>query len=302
MERAHIGYLVGYDSSNVYRVWIPHLKHVIRARDVRFDESKGYDPLEPHVPLPATVTQLVDTLDIPENVEFDVVPEQPERPEQPEQHPDEPIALPSTPAAIGKPIGLGSRGYITPEPTPVQPAAPSAAAPNTQLNPETQQLEARSPEARSPSVQIGTEFADYLDLTHYQMMVETATDQEDLTTDFRGVDTTLPIMENEYATPGAFPNDTTPETPPQPRARKFAYHPTETPPRPEHAAEPESPSQPELTPRRTSNLGFEQTTERDHEQTPEQAPEQAPLAPRSNEVSADFSTANIRTNKRQHKP
>jgi hypothetical protein len=34
--RAHIGYLVGYDSSNIYRVWIPSLERVIRTRDVIF--------------------------------------------------------------------------------------------------------------------------------------------------------------------------------------------------------------------------------------------------------------------------
>jgi hypothetical protein len=34
--RAYIGYLVGYDSSNIYRVWIPSLDRVIRTRDVIF--------------------------------------------------------------------------------------------------------------------------------------------------------------------------------------------------------------------------------------------------------------------------
>jgi hypothetical protein len=34
--RAHIGYLVGYDSFNIFRVWIPSLDRVIRTRDVIF--------------------------------------------------------------------------------------------------------------------------------------------------------------------------------------------------------------------------------------------------------------------------
>jgi hypothetical protein len=33
---AHIGYLVGYDSSNIFCVWIPTLDRVIRTRDVIF--------------------------------------------------------------------------------------------------------------------------------------------------------------------------------------------------------------------------------------------------------------------------
>ncbi|KAF6793055.1 reverse transcriptase domain protein [Colletotrichum musicola] len=42
--RAHIGYLCGYDSTNIYRIWIPSINKVMRTRDVTFDESKLYDP------------------------------------------------------------------------------------------------------------------------------------------------------------------------------------------------------------------------------------------------------------------
>jgi hypothetical protein len=41
--RAHIGYLVGYELTNIYRIWIPHKKKVISARDVLFDEEEFYD-------------------------------------------------------------------------------------------------------------------------------------------------------------------------------------------------------------------------------------------------------------------
>lgn len=46
--RAYIGYLVGYDSTNIYRVWVPQIKKVIATRDVIFNEyqdyAKGRDP------------------------------------------------------------------------------------------------------------------------------------------------------------------------------------------------------------------------------------------------------------------
>jgi hypothetical protein len=42
--RAHIGYLVGYDATNIYRIWVPALKEVIRTRDVTFNESLFFDP------------------------------------------------------------------------------------------------------------------------------------------------------------------------------------------------------------------------------------------------------------------
>lgn len=40
--RVHIGYLVGYQSTNIFRVWVPTLSRVISVRDVTFDESQRY--------------------------------------------------------------------------------------------------------------------------------------------------------------------------------------------------------------------------------------------------------------------
>jgi hypothetical protein len=41
--KAWIGYLVGYDSTNVYGIWNPIKNTVIRARDVIFDEDQVFD-------------------------------------------------------------------------------------------------------------------------------------------------------------------------------------------------------------------------------------------------------------------
>jgi len=40
---AWISYLVGYDSTNIYRVWNPKLNRVIRVRDVTFNEDEFYN-------------------------------------------------------------------------------------------------------------------------------------------------------------------------------------------------------------------------------------------------------------------
>ena len=40
--RAHIGYLVGYDSTNIYRIWMPSKKKIIRTKDVTFNEKLFY--------------------------------------------------------------------------------------------------------------------------------------------------------------------------------------------------------------------------------------------------------------------
>jgi hypothetical protein len=39
---AEIGYLVGYDSTNIFRIWIPSKSEVRRVRDVTFDEQTSY--------------------------------------------------------------------------------------------------------------------------------------------------------------------------------------------------------------------------------------------------------------------
>jgi len=45
--RALIGYLVGYEGTNIFRIWIPQKRKVIRTRDVTFNEEKLYDPKQP---------------------------------------------------------------------------------------------------------------------------------------------------------------------------------------------------------------------------------------------------------------
>jgi hypothetical protein len=41
--KAWIGFPVGYDSSNIYRIWNPKLNKVFRTRDVMFNEGSIYD-------------------------------------------------------------------------------------------------------------------------------------------------------------------------------------------------------------------------------------------------------------------
>ena len=73
--RAHIGYLVGYRASNLYRIWVPALQEVITARDVRFDETAFFDPKE-EVKDPVTVTEyrpMAEILAVPDIIpEFDL--------------------------------------------------------------------------------------------------------------------------------------------------------------------------------------------------------------------------------------
>ena len=42
--RAQISHLISYDSTNIYRIWIPISNKVIRIRDVKFNDALFYDP------------------------------------------------------------------------------------------------------------------------------------------------------------------------------------------------------------------------------------------------------------------
>jgi hypothetical protein len=64
--RAHIGYLVRYDSTNIFCIWILSKKKVIRTRDVIFDENLFYDLNKPDLAqlLQEEVEQIVEVVNI----------------------------------------------------------------------------------------------------------------------------------------------------------------------------------------------------------------------------------------------
>ena len=64
--RAAIGYLVGWDSTNIFRVWVPSQKRIIRSRDVTFDESIRYDPRVTEPPLLPSVVETITQIELPE--------------------------------------------------------------------------------------------------------------------------------------------------------------------------------------------------------------------------------------------
>ena len=53
---------MGYDSTNIYRIWIPSKNKVISTRDVTFDESESYDPTAPKVDVSE---EIIETIQIP---------------------------------------------------------------------------------------------------------------------------------------------------------------------------------------------------------------------------------------------
>jgi hypothetical protein len=127
--RAHLGYLVGYDSSNIYRIWVPSIERVLRTRDVTFDESKLYDPhdLDIGFALREEINKIIEVMDTPDEqaVEYEIDDEIEDL--------DTTVAVEltassNTSQAKEKAAATGPTGYLpTPEQTPVPNNAPPVA-------------------------------------------------------------------------------------------------------------------------------------------------------------------------------
>ena len=44
--RAQISHLINYDSTNIYRIWIPRSNKVIRIKNIKFNDTLFYDPFD----------------------------------------------------------------------------------------------------------------------------------------------------------------------------------------------------------------------------------------------------------------
>ena len=63
--RANIGYLVGYNSTNIFRIWIPSLHKVIATRDVTFDELTQYEPIELNKEDKLQIKEIIEVIEMP---------------------------------------------------------------------------------------------------------------------------------------------------------------------------------------------------------------------------------------------
>ncbi|XP_044720061.1 reverse transcriptase (RNA-dependent DNA polymerase) domain-containing protein [Hirsutella rhossiliensis] len=87
-----IGYLVGYDSTNIFRIWIPSSSEVRRVRDVTFNEHEFYEgKVEPQKPIPQCLE-----VQLPAHIEDESEYEEiPTRMEEHDPQPDTPSSTTS---------------------------------------------------------------------------------------------------------------------------------------------------------------------------------------------------------------
>ncbi|KAL2888499.1 Reverse transcriptase RNA-dependent DNA polymerase [Ceratocystis lukuohia] len=68
--RAHIGYLVGYHSTNIFQIWVLSQQAVIHTRDVTFDEKNFYDPRSVDLAILQPIQHFISTIE-PDSTETD---------------------------------------------------------------------------------------------------------------------------------------------------------------------------------------------------------------------------------------
>jgi hypothetical protein len=59
--KAYIGHLIGYDSTNIFWIWLLHQNKVISTRDVTFDKSEFYDLKT----IPEIEDEIIETIKLP---------------------------------------------------------------------------------------------------------------------------------------------------------------------------------------------------------------------------------------------
>src|SRR5580658_8791362 len=66
--RSAIGYFIGYDSTHIFRIWIPQKRKIIRPREAVIDENLRCNPNDPYIEdlLQNTVPRKQVVLDIPD--------------------------------------------------------------------------------------------------------------------------------------------------------------------------------------------------------------------------------------------
>src|SRR6266550_4662943 len=65
--QAHIGYLIGYDFTNIYRIWILYKGIVISTRDVIFNKKTFFDGKQTNITkdLYAELDTLIEKIQLP---------------------------------------------------------------------------------------------------------------------------------------------------------------------------------------------------------------------------------------------
>lgn len=159
--RALIGYLVGIDSRNIFRIWLPgassrgHLGKVIRTRDVTFDESLFYGSADDGELLRGIdLSTLIQDIELPDDTDVDVASSEDET-EESDPTPNTLVQTPSTTSVLAKDAASHPHS-LNPYPSPV--SVDSSLLHSTSSS--------RTPRARSPTMVVPSRKRTYRTNTH----------------------------------------------------------------------------------------------------------------------------------------
>jgi hypothetical protein len=130
--RAEIGWLVGYQSTNIYEIWIPQPFKIIQSRDVTFDERTKFDPSQ-LTTIPVSVPTVIN---IPEMVYEDLadaaLSDELEANIEDEESVSETPLEKNTP--LNRPASTPNPPWPTPDATPDPPSPPPLPDPTPELS------------------------------------------------------------------------------------------------------------------------------------------------------------------------
>jgi hypothetical protein len=120
--RAEVGFLVGYESATIFRIWIPRRHKVISVRDVTFDETRSYDPRvdSPQVILEQALVEypVIEFEEVQEDVEDTIVVEVLEEEQEQEIPESDDTTEDRTTQEKGLEVQEPQHGLLTPGGTP----------------------------------------------------------------------------------------------------------------------------------------------------------------------------------------
>ena len=69
--RTEIKYLLGYNSTNIFRIWVPERYRIVWIRDVTFDESQKYHPDDLQVALANRIEDRIEFIEFLDTEDLD---------------------------------------------------------------------------------------------------------------------------------------------------------------------------------------------------------------------------------------
>lgn len=71
--KVYISFLVGYESTNIYKVWVPHKKKIILVRDIIFQKDECWDGKKIQISMDniKELNEAIEIMEVPQSEEIE---------------------------------------------------------------------------------------------------------------------------------------------------------------------------------------------------------------------------------------